>query len=454
MTGGQSEAPVHMFTAGYAQFTITPPSGAFLAGYSARSTRSEGVHDDLCARALTLSDGERSLAMVSVDVMAVDSVFVDQVRSEISAATGLEEQAIMIAATHTHGGPVTTRAFPQEDQVIDLAYMEQLKADIVNAVAIAWQSRFPAKIGMGATRVDGVGGNRHRLDGATDPELGVLKIEDLEGRTRAVCMNYACHPTILGPDNLRVTADFPGFAVARVTEHLGSDTFAMFLNGASGNISVGRSPEATALGIPMPGRTFERAEQIGHQLADLAIATLPSIETSDRCTLDFATSAVDLELRPLPPAMETEAAIRNALDLVDNRKRAGATSTEIQHAQLELLYARLADFEVRRRAPGQKQERVQIQCFRIGGSAFLAIPLEPFTELGLELKQAAGLQLFVVGLANGYFGYLPSSGDSDEHAYETLTARFLTGSDRVLVSQALNLERLISGPYHEWRTGA
>jgi neutral ceramidase len=383
----------------------------------------------------------------------VDSDFVDQVRFEISAATGLEPQAIMIAATHTHGGPLTTRAFPPEQQVIDPRYMDQLRVDIVNAVATAWESRFPAQIGIGATRVEGIGGNRHRLDGATDPELGILKITDLGGRTRAVCLNYACHPTILGPDNLQITADFPGFAVARVAEHLGDGAFAMFLNGAEGNISVGRSPEATALGISGPGRTFERASQIGHELADQAIETLPWIETNDRCTLDFATRCVELDLRPLPTPEETEASIRRARELLDKRRRADATSGEIQHAQLELLYAKLADFEVRRRVPGQRQERVEIQCFRIGGAALLGMPLEPFTEIGLELKRAAGVHLFIVGLANGYLGYLPSSDASEEHAYETLSTRFMTGSDRVLVAHAMDLEREVSGTYNERRTG-
>ena len=432
---------MRVLTAGFGLSKITPPPGSHMAGYAARTARSQGVHDDLHVRALVLDDGERPLAMVSVDVLALDSAFVERARTEISVATGLAAEAVMIAATHTHGGPVTVVMFSSEERAIDAAYMDRLRAGVVSAVTSAWKDRFPARIGIGAARAKGIGGNRHRLDGATDPELGLLKIADLGGRTRAVCLNYACHPTILGPDNLRITADFPGFTMARVAERLGDGAFAMFLNGAAGNISVGRSPEATALGLAGPGRTFERAAKIGRELADLAVEALPAIETTDECTLDFATRSLDLPLRPLPSPEETEAAVRQARERFEERRRAGAASVEIQKAQLEALYAGVRHFEASRRTQGEPQGRVEIQCFRIGGASFLGMPVEPFVEIGLELKRAAEGRLFIVELANGYAGYLPASEASEEYGYETVSTRFATGSDRVLVSHAVELER-------------
>ena len=429
-----------VLTAGFGLSRITPPPGAYLAGYAIRTAKSEGVHDELYARALTLDDGEHALTLVGVDVLALDSSFIKQARAEISASTGIATDAVMIAATHTHGGPVAAAMFAAEDK-IDAQYMDRLRAGIVEAVRKAWQSRFSARLGVGSARVEGIGGNRHRRNGATDPELGILKVTDLSGKIRAICLNYACHPTVLGPDNLRITADFPGFAVACVAEQLGDGGFAMFLNGAAGNISVGRSPEATALGLPQPGRTFERAENIGQDLANLAIKTLPAIETSDECTLDFATRSVELPLRPLPPPEETEAALHGANGRLQELRRTGAASAEIQKAQLETLYAGMTHYEACRRAPGEQQAKVEMQCFRIGGTTFLGMPIEPFVEIGLELKRAARGRLFIIELANGYMGYLPASGVSEEYGYETLSSRFADGSDRILVQQGLELER-------------
>jgi hypothetical protein len=267
-----------------------------------------------------------------------------------------------------------------------------------------------------------------------------LKVIDLHGQTRGVCLNYACHPTVLGPDNLLITADFPGFTVTRVSEQLGG-AFAMFLNGAAGNISVGRSPEATALGLAAPGRTFERAAEIGYALADVALEALPSIEPSGQSTVDFATRSVKIALRALPPREQTEAAMRHARELAEERKWAQATSVEIQKAQLDALYAALTHFEACRRTPGEQWAGVEIQCFRIGGASFLGLPVEPFVEIGLELKRSVGGRLFVIELANGNMGYLPASGASEESGYETVSARFAAGSDRILLPQALQLER-------------
>jgi hypothetical protein len=430
-----------MLTAGFGLSKITPSSSGRLAGYAARTADFEGVHDELYARALILSAGERTVAMISVDVLALDSAFVEQTRAKIRDATGLVPEGVMIAATHTHGGPLTIALLPSEEEAIDPKYLEFLQAGIVKAVATAWNSRFPARVGVGATRAEGVGGNRHQRDGATDPELGLLKVDDLGGRTRAVALNYACHPTVLGPDNLRITADFPGFAVTRTTERMGEGTFAMFLNGAAGNISVGRSPEATALGLPQAGRTFERAANIGHRLADLAIEALPSIETTDECILDFATRRAGLEFRPLPSPKETAVAKQRAQDAVEAHRRAGATSIEIQKAQLAALYAELQHFESSRRNPDEKYAQIEIQCLRIGSAAFLAVPMEPFVELGLEMKRLAGARLFMIGLANGYMGYLPAADATKEHGYETVAAHFASGSDRIVVEQALELVR-------------
>src|SRR5437762_3386288 len=82
--------------------------------------------------------------------------------------------------------------------------------------------------------------NRRTPDGKpVDDEVGILRIDDDRGQTRAVLMNYACHPTVLGPDNLLASADFPGAAIDRIEAARGA--FALFVNGAEGDVSVGHS---------------------------------------------------------------------------------------------------------------------------------------------------------------------------------------------------------------------
>jgi hypothetical protein len=94
-------------------------------------------------------------------------------------------------------------------------------------------------------------------------------------------VNYSCHPTVLGSDNLLATGDFPYFAVDGIEKHLGSDGFAMFVNGTQGNISMGHSSELSAIGVITPGRTFEHAEELGSKLAAATITALDKIVTND-----------------------------------------------------------------------------------------------------------------------------------------------------------------------------
>ncbi len=55
---------------------------------------------------------------------------------------------------------------------------------------------------------------------------------------------------------------------------------ALFINGTQGNISVGHSSELSAIGIITPGRTFERAAEIGVALGRAALDALPQVTTA------------------------------------------------------------------------------------------------------------------------------------------------------------------------------
>jgi hypothetical protein len=72
---------------------------------------------------------------------------------------------------------------------------------------------------------------------------------------------------------------------------------------------------------------------------------------------------------------------------------------------------------VSRREPGVDFEMVGV---RLGKSVFFTIPGELFTEIGQEMKKlSSSLQLHVIGLANGYHGYIPTAKASAEGGYAT-----------------------------------
>ena len=77
-----------MLEAGFGKVCISPPIGAPLAGFAAREGVSSGIHDDLFARSLVLSDEKLAFALVSVDLLALPIEFVKRVRLGIQRKTG------------------------------------------------------------------------------------------------------------------------------------------------------------------------------------------------------------------------------------------------------------------------------------------------------------------------------------------------------------------------------
>jgi hypothetical protein len=438
-----------LFTAGFGKVCISPPVGAPLAGFAAREDVSAGIHDDLYARALVLENGESAVALVSVDVLALPGDFVGRVRTAVHTGIGIPPGAIMIASTHTHAGPVTITTFFNPEESVDAAYMDALARAIEEAVTRAWRERFPARVGVGAGRVEGIGVNRRTPDHRpVDEEIGIIKVEDETGSVRAVFINYACHPTVLGSNNLLVTGDFPAFAVERLEEALGPGGFAMFVNGTQGNISMGHSSELSAIGVITPGRTFERAAELGHLLADATLAALPDIKAEDALALGTISMRVPLPLKTYPPLEVTGSALREAEEQVESLSANGTPPEQLMRAKSNRLYASITNFYAREALTMPDGHLpIELQCVRVGEAAFVAVPAEVFVEIGLKLKRLAARKTFIVGIANGYIGYLPTSEAYAAGGYEVVSAKCTSDSEDVLIEQALELEeKLFAAP--------
>ncbi len=135
---------------GTAAVKITPPLGTPMAGYySARG--SQGVLDDLYAKAAVLDDGKTKAAMVVCDLIGLPRAPVLEARRIIAEKTGIPADNVMISATHTHTGPVVIGDTAIDDLVtggskLSKDYAEQLPKWIAQAVEEAYGRRTPARV--------------------------------------------------------------------------------------------------------------------------------------------------------------------------------------------------------------------------------------------------------------------------------------------------------------------
>ncbi|MBC7109123.1 MAG: neutral/alkaline non-lysosomal ceramidase N-terminal domain-containing protein [Methanomassiliicoccales archaeon] len=427
-----------MVRVGLKRVNITPPIGTPLGGYIARKGVSQGIHDDLYANALVLESREVALALVTSDLIGLPQELVHKIRLNVQKLTGIPSNHVLVAATHTHSGPDILMGY---QGMAPEAYVEVLMATIVGSVYAAWRNLHPGEIGVGQGWIEGIGKNRRTPTGTpVDPRVGVLTI-NINKKLHGILINYTCHPVVLGPDNLFITADYPGYTV-RVIERALEGVMAMFTNGAAGDINTGHSAEHSALGERIAGRTFDRAEKLGTMLAGEVLKVLGMIEPNSNIAVAVRTREISLPLKPLPSLEEAEAFAKQKEQTLNELLRRKGPSELITKARVEKLYADLLLERVRKRSqhPHETFKYVELQAVRIGDCALLAFPGELFVEIGLEIKTKSPFKYtFIIGYANGYVGYVPTKQAFTEGGYEVVATDFAPEAHEIIVEESLEL---------------
>jgi len=92
--------------AGAASVKITPEGPMAMAGYAGRKRPSEGVAQDLFAKALAIEGpGATRVVIVTLDLIGVSKPLRDWVAARLREKHGLEPGALLMGASHTHCGP-------------------------------------------------------------------------------------------------------------------------------------------------------------------------------------------------------------------------------------------------------------------------------------------------------------------------------------------------------------
>lgn len=398
--------------AGVARASLVPETvvGVPMIGYTDRyDMPADGLHDSLYARVLVLDDGITRVALASLDLLGLNvSLTPDPGR----LAGLLRDQGLtgwLVVSTHTHGGPRTLslsepwtsdRTWP----TATAPYVTWVENQVAAAAAQAATRMRPVRLAAGRGRVDlsfnrrlvqpdgtvrmiwgsGWRGQEPTSLGPTDPEVGVVRLEDDQGQVVAVLFHYACHAVVLGSGNRQLTADFPGYAVRCVEEQVPGCT-ALFLQGAAGDLD----PRIDVQNDFGPAQT--QGEVLGREVV--------------RVNESLAGGEGRLEAAP----------------------RLGWTL-------ITETFPRFSD--PRRSVP------LELGLLRIGRYLALAgLPGEPFVDLQLALKTRAPLPFpLLLGYANGYAGYLPTVAASREGGYGADSGNTLhlqPGAGEALVDRAV-----------------
>jgi neutral ceramidase len=414
--------------AGAAVVDITPPAGLAMSGFVARTTPATGAHDPLTARALAVGD----TVLVVVDVVALSAATCARIRAQLP----LPDEAIVIAALHTHGGPVPT--VENLGGAADPAFMVRLEEGCVAAARAALDGRRSARLLFGNGPDPGVARNRRHPGGPTDAAMPMLVAMGEDGYPIAHLLSHACHPVVLGADNTLYTADYPGFArLAVEAAHPG--TVAVFLTGCAGEANTGHTAHGSISIAANPSRTFAEARRVGEAVAAAALAA-PLAPLGNAVACACAAVELPLQRRETEPPHVLAARWRHE------------TATTADPARRALLAAWIAWAEGPALSdPSPQVERVCV--LRWGGLSLVALPGEIFAATALVIRAGAGGPGIVGCYADSCRGYIPPLQEypfggyevDEAHRYFGMPAGYAPGAAERLAETATALAIRLAG---------
>jgi len=396
-----------------ARVDITPPGSWTMGGYGARRTRSSGVHEPLEANTVVLRDADSGagLTWVAIDGLAIVPELREAIVAALQREAGVPPEQVIVVASHTHAAPDawTGTVHPSLPARLDPAECDR----VARLIAQSLTGRGPAvevSASWGAGAVAGVGANRHRIDGPSDPSLGVLSLHS--GDLEAVVFDYACHATVLGPDNSLLSPDWVGGARAELRDRFGEDLPVLYLPGAAGDVSTRFMRRA---------QSPEEAERLGRIVGGAVLATM-----------DRATGIADptVEVR----RSQFEARLRTSFD--DIAYDEDSRSEMRKNGSIQRLVASRAEGDRSRAAfesAGLPARRtVGAALARIGDRAWLHTPFELGSVLGARTTAGAP-STRAIGYSDDYAGYLVDRESARSGQYEALSSFFdLAETDRLV----------------------
>jgi len=421
------------------------------------------VNDPLYVKALVLKYDVDVVVLVSVDAVAIAEIgtiqntYLAQVRTLLKQDLNIEATQVVINASHCHG-----------------VVCDDVVLRTVQAVKDAWQNMVPVRVGVGRGYEDRIMENRRlRLKngreadvrhayalpfddevdgiGPVDPEIGILRLDTLDGQPLAVVFNFACHP-IMGVPSRGNTADLSGFACDVIEGQLEGCT-ALFIQGCAGDINpilykdVNNVRDAETLGNLLGLSTLKACRKIeckeGYPLKIVSESlALPRADLAQ--TIE---ALQDEQLRLLQALKGTSLNFKTFLPLIvkyklsddypsysshrylheKNMGRDGLEKLDVENRQNMDRYLENIDImeeltrvqtnlnllkkrQAQNMAAKQKTLDVEVVGLRIGDFVLITFPGELSVQMGLSIKaKSPHGHTFVAGVTNGYIYYTPTA---------------------------------------------
>jgi len=453
---------------GWSEVSITPDKKISLAGQFAERI-SEYVEKPLTATALAISNDEDQMVMVSVDLGSVGWTLLEGIREKLAGNTvGLDPMKVMVAAIHTHTGPVYTSArrnpskiswkdllntfLPEDKQYVEKvnvsnnpdiaspAEVRELLIDRISQVVLeAWNNRadggyvndFDRAVvghcrracfsdGSAAMWGDSNTAVFTELESGNDSGIELLYIFNGEKKLTGIVANIAC-PAQCVEHRLFVSPDYWGEVKVRLRKYFGEDLFLLPLCSPAGcqcpvDLIRWVEPESDVNdpNIYHKNPIKRKADPSMFDLAGMyktgkrvANAIIENYEEG----LDEIVTDTDLTHH----VRDVQLPVRRAT-MTDLKTATRNIKEYVKEVDGNVNYNDVAYMQVNLgvliRYDEQEYKDIldtEVHTIKLGNIAFGTNPFELFLDYGNQIRaRSLAEQTFLVQLCNGAEGYLPT----------------------------------------------
>ena len=446
---------------GWSSKSITPDQPVALAGqFETRISRE--IKDPITCTALAIEtrDGNRSMEtaiMVSVDVVGIIDDLTDRVRSLVEKRLpDFDVNKIVLNATHTHTGPVlyNSEDWPYDipdDALQPAQYIEFASKQIADAAVEAWNFRQPAGMSWGLGQAV-VGHNRRAVyfnpvqsgfgtgtavmygktdradfshfEGYEDHGVEMLFFWTEKKKLTGIMLNIAC-PSQETEHLSQISADFWHEVRTEVHKKYGKDVFILPQVAAAGDISPHLMWRKKAEEEMLKRKGITRREEIARRIVHAIDEVYPYVQDDIKNEVVFRHVYDDISL-PIRRVTKAEA----------------SRSEELAKEQPNRAFYHNAILNRYHQQNEHPFHQVKVNVIRLGDVVIATNPFELFLDFGMRIKARSNAVLtFVVQLANGTAGYVPTTKAEGGGGYSAIVQSSTVGSEggQELVEKTLEI---------------
>ena len=365
---------------------ITPDKPCFQGGYTQRKEPYHDVHDPITITAFGITFENTKIVIAGIDVVGFDETITSRIMDKIHEANiNLDEDHIILNVAHTHSGPLVSG--DRLNHTVDTDYQDKFVQVVSKTVIEAYLDEGEeVTVKYRKTLIDGLYSNRNDKNKMSDKwihSLGFYHDDNLV----AMLVNLAHHCTILGPNNMDLSADLFGELRKRLESQ--EKATVMMIQGNAGDM----------------GNKQYRKGNLFDELESQASNIIDQMNKRSSAWIPLTLNTCNINTGSYHAEWDDDASVFEAKKKDFEEK----LKTETNFDTVKLLVTGIACYSKKIEAgSGHRVREMKYRIFNIDDIQLVVVPGELGSILGLRIKEASNAKICLVFgyAAPTYLGYM------------------------------------------------